>query len=308
MATLVNVCGTARSGSTMLDLMLGNSPDAFSCGEVNAWFRPYRTHHFDIDCACGEKPCPIWETLKDVPEKQFHATVIEALQVNFVIDSSKEICWVIDSQEWAAAHGLTVFNLVLWKEPIDLAYSHWKRGRGLMSWRQEFVGYYSKIFQLRLPFWAIKYEELVADPPAKLRQICAALNMPYFEGKEAFWNKQYHHLFGSLGIRRQVEAGHSKFRAKQALPVEFETQSAPLKEQISADAEVQRILTTLNREDISTLKASGNAYQAYRPQKPYPLWYYFKRIRGVFRRYVPYQFDLTKHETVETVPLGHEKE
>jgi len=288
----------------MLDLILGNGPDAFSCGEVNALFRPYRTHHFQIDCACGEKPCSIWETLKDVPEKQFHATVIEALQVNFVIDSSKEICWVIDSQEWAAAHGLNVFNLVLWKEPIDLAYSHWKRDQGLMSWRREFVGYYHKIFQVGLPFWAIKYNELVADPPAKLRQICAALNMSYFEGKEEFWSKQHHHLFGSLGVRKQVKAGHSKFRAKQTLPVEFETQFAPLKEQISTDADIQRILTILNRADISTFKAGDNACQAYRPKKPYPLWYYFRRIRGAFRRYVPYKFDPAKHETVETVPLG----
>lgn len=304
MPTLINVCGAARSGSTMLDLMLGNSPDAFSCGEVNAWFRPYRTHHFEIDCACGEKPCSVWERLKDAPEKQFHATVAQALQVNFVIDSSKEICWVVDSQEWAAANGLALFNLVLWKEPLELAYSHWKRKQGLLSWRREFVGYYGKIFQLGLPFWTINYHELVADPSGKLQEICAALNMPYFTGKEQFWNKQHHHLFGSLGIRRQVEAGKSSFKARQSFPNEFETLLAPLKKQINADLELQNILAHLQHADISAFKIMGNTQQVYRPRKLYPPWYYFRRTRGLFRRHFPYPFDPTRHETVETVPVG----
>jgi hypothetical protein len=43
---LILVCGAARSGTTMLDLMLGNSPDVFSYGEIYALFRPFRTHHF----------------------------------------------------------------------------------------------------------------------------------------------------------------------------------------------------------------------------------------------------------------------
>ncbi len=39
----------------------------------------------------GKKKC--------VSENQFHATVIKELGVNFVIDSSKDLCWLIDVQE-----------------------------------------------------------------------------------------------------------------------------------------------------------------------------------------------------------------
>lgn len=54
MPTLISICGEGQSGSTMLDLMLGNGYDTFSCGEVYAWFRPWRTHHFRITCSCGK--------------------------------------------------------------------------------------------------------------------------------------------------------------------------------------------------------------------------------------------------------------
>jgi LPS sulfotransferase NodH len=78
--TLILVCGTARSGSTMLDVMLGNAPDAFSCGEVSSWFRPYRKQHFQIECHCGQRPCPIWEKIKDIPENIFHASMAKELK------------------------------------------------------------------------------------------------------------------------------------------------------------------------------------------------------------------------------------
>jgi hypothetical protein len=59
MKKLINIYGTARSGSTMLDLILGNDPKGFSLGEVANWFYPWRTHHFDIKCGCGIYPCPV---------------------------------------------------------------------------------------------------------------------------------------------------------------------------------------------------------------------------------------------------------
>jgi hypothetical protein len=68
---LIMVCGAARSGTTMLDFMLGNSGDAFSTGEIFGYFRPYRTHHFNPVCSCGDVDCKVWQGLADVPESRF---------------------------------------------------------------------------------------------------------------------------------------------------------------------------------------------------------------------------------------------
>jgi hypothetical protein len=275
----------------MLDLMLGNAPNAFSCGEVSAWFRPWRPHHFKIDCPCGQDPCPVWAKIGDVPESQFYATVIRELQVDFVIDSSKDLSWLVDAHRWASASGIRTFNVLLWKDPVTLSYSHWKRGFDLYRWRKEFVSYYSRIFGLGLPILAVNFGDLVKDPAATLASICAAVGMPYYEGKERFWEKEHHYLFGSGGVRKQVEAGSSTIRARQQYPDEFEAQIASLKERIAADDTVQGILQKLQQADISLHTAGSDDHPPSPLKKPYPLWYYRKRAVRALRRYFPESYE-----------------
>jgi hypothetical protein len=277
----------------MLDLILGNAPDAFSCGEVSAWFRPYRTHHFKIDCVCGEDPCPVWEKVKGVPASDFHAAVIEQFRVNFVIDSSKDLCWIIDTQKWAVANGIIPLNLLIWKDPIDLAYSYWKRDRDITGWRREFIRYCSKILGIRLPFLGVNYGNLVSNPRSTVAETCAAIGMPYFDGKERFWEKKHHHLFGSHGVRRQVETGTSIIRARGTLPQEFEANAEFLRRQVAADAEVQRILGILRQADVKSAVGDGSRIQGLLPEKPLPLWYYLRRTQRRIRRYFPQEFDPT---------------
>ncbi len=52
MKKVIFITGTGRSGSTLLDMMLGNDPKGISLGEVVALFRPYRPHHLlkNKDC------------------------------------------------------------------------------------------------------------------------------------------------------------------------------------------------------------------------------------------------------------------
>lgn len=287
MATLINVCGAARSGTTMLDLMLGNGPDAFSCGEVYAMFRPWMPHHFRAHCRCGQVPCSVWERIKHVPESKFHATVFKELGVSFVGDSSKELCWLIDSQKWAVDNGIKVFKLLLWKDPVSLSYSHWKRGGGLMGWYSEFVSYYTKFFKTGLPFRSVNFNDLVSDPHRKLAEICAVVGMPYFDGKERFWEKQRHYLFGSQGVYLQVKEKGSAIRASEDLAPEFEKQVDALSQQVAQDEKIQHILEILQQAEVSSRGGFDAGDQRVIVRQPYPLWYYARKVRQVFRRYFP---------------------
>lgn len=302
MSTLINICGNGRSGTTMLHVMLGNAPDAFACGEIHNWFRPWRTHHYAIECPCGQDPCPYWEKIKDAREEDFHRAVIDNLKVNYVVDQSKYIPWIVDTHKWTAAHNMKVFNILAWKDPVDLSYSYWKRLRKPMIWRRSFVRYYSKFFQMKVPYIAVNYSELVADPKNKLIEICNAVDMPYFEGKENFWEKEPHHLFGSLGIRRQVESGNSQFKAKRTFDPEFVAGLDELKARIAADAEVQAIIAKMDAHDVSLVEeALPNGHQ-YKPLTVYPAWYYAQRVNRALRRYYPKKFDPYAREQLETIP------
>ena len=97
--TLINICGSERSGSTMLDLIIGNDPAAFSCGEIYALYRPWRKHHFTPVCGCGEE-CEYLSEFKQIREDQFHNLLFETFGFSWVVDSSKDLNWVIDNQDW----------------------------------------------------------------------------------------------------------------------------------------------------------------------------------------------------------------
>ena len=291
MATLIHIYGTARSGSTILDLMLGNSPDAFSCGEVSAWFRPYRKHHFTIDCPCRQNPCPVWERIAHVPESQFYVTVIRELGVSFIVDSSKDLCWLLDAQKWAKAGQIQSVNLLVWKDPIDLVYSYWKRGRGLTVWRKEFIKCYSRFFETDLPFLAVNYNALASNPQGGVRAICAAVGMPYSEGRERFWEKQHHYLFGSLGVRRQVQGRDSAIKARRSFPPDFQAKRGFLEDQIAKDSAVQEIVAVLKHVDVESHPDYTSVSRPMRPKKLSPVWLYGKRMIRLLRRYVPENFD-----------------
>jgi len=129
MKKVINIYGTARSGSTMLDLILGNDPKGFSVGEVVNWFYPWRTHHFDIKCGCGVYPCPVWEKIKNFKANEFHEKVLDNLNLNFIVDSSKNLPWVVDSNVRAIKkRKFTAYNILIFKDPVSLYYSFWKRG------------------------------------------------------------------------------------------------------------------------------------------------------------------------------------
>ena len=203
----------------MLHLMLANGPEAFACGEIYAWFRPWRLNHFRTRCACGDLACPVWKRLSATTEETFHRDVMAILEVDFVVDSSKRINWVVDSNRWALEAGIAVHNVIIWKEPHDLAYSYWRRGR-YEDWRPVFLRYYREVLDAGLPILPVCYSDLVRSPASELRRICEAIGIPYWPGCEEFWAGEHHHLFGSGGVRKQVRAGESRI-APAEFPPEF---------------------------------------------------------------------------------------
>ena len=126
--------------------------------------------------------------------------------------------------------------------------------------------------------------------------------MPYFQGKEHFWEKKHCHLFGSLGIRRQIEAGYSIIQPKDPFPPEFQALIGGIQEEIRAHTKLQKIIDTLKKNDVS-LAAKGNALgHRFQSKKVYPWWYYAKKLKQSFQRYFPEKFDPFADEAIETIP------
>jgi hypothetical protein len=282
--TIINVCGPSRSGTTMVDLILSNGENAFSCGEVYAWFRPWRTNHFKFKCACGDVNCRYWEELKTLPESEFYKGVFDVHKVDFIIDSSKDEAWLIDSNKWAIDNGYRVINLLLWKDPIDYAFSWFKRGKGLMFWRSQYISYYKRMKQSQLPVYSVNLNEFLSSSDT-LEKVCEMANMRFFNNKSEFWKNQSHHLFGSKGTLNQVKKKYNsnisnKFSNAFLIKLDY------LNERISKDKKLQEIVEWLNNNDIKNKKD----FSCTRQRIIYPLWYFYKKLKQKIRKIIPQKF------------------
>lgn len=304
MGTVINVGGMSRSGSTMLHLILGNDPDAFACGEAVNLFRPVKAHHRLRACACGHKRCPVWERLDGVVASSFYRDAFSKLGVEVLVDSSKEASWLVDARRWInRSDGMSGINIFSYKRPIDLAYSFWKRGRGLQSWRDQLVMYYRRISDAGLPLLTVNLDELLQDPQRKVEQVCLVLGVPYGPGRERFWERDRHHLYGNFGVRRQVQIGRSVFQPRRDYPDDFARHMRSLQASIEVDDQLQRLMQTLDAAEVSHASPGSATRQATTARRPYPPWYYRQRAKRVWFGRFPRSIDNDVRNSAATVPF-----
>jgi hypothetical protein len=288
MGKVINICGPSYSGTTMLELMLGNAPDAICCGEAAFWFRPVRIDHTRLRCSCGAAACEIWERLRTLPEREFHAAACRTPGVRFVTDSSKTLTWVVDANRWALASHHEVVNLVLWKTPLAFLYSNWKRGVNLqVAWRR-YRRYYAQWLQLGLPFAAVNYHRLSLFPAEELEHICRVAGVEYFFGKEQFWKRVQHQLFGNLGTRAQIGRESNEIRDDVDFPADFLRHVEPLQRDLDGPV-FQSLAARLENCDVRRIQPEQARVAAIR--RIQPAWYYRHRLqdelRRTFRHYRP---------------------
>lgn len=194
---ILRIAGTAYSGSTMLDLMLANSKDAFSCGEVHHIFRPSRPEHLAPKCGCGDPACSIWiEVIQNGEKKLWNTLTTKFPNIRIFIDSSKNPAWFSDQQSNDTIRAFSTENILIWKTPLEFAQSMWKRNK-FKFWKQAYIKYHTLYFNVATTWNSIRYADLARNPAKKLEALCRSIDIEYFPGKEKYWNKVHHSLFGS---------------------------------------------------------------------------------------------------------------
>ncbi len=268
----------------MVDLMLGHDPKGFSLGEVSSWFRPWRTHHFDIKCGCGTYPCPVWEELKHVPEDELYRAVVETQSVEFIADSSKKLTWVIDQNRRLLASGdFEVHNVFLYKDPVSLHHSHWKRGQKDLSITAGHYRYYAHALDARIPFIAVNYDWLVRNIDEGLALLCERMGIPHFPAKAEFWRKTHHQLFGSFGPRQQMHAPSPRIYIEE-FGADYVEAMPSIEQDFRCRPELQAILGELGARDI---RKSTGPMPADSGTIRRPLFYYRQRWRERKMRFFP---------------------
>lgn len=216
---VIFVGGTSFSGSTFFQLTLANDPAGFACGEVHHLFRPTKERHLQRGCGCGDPDCQVWPNIKVNGEEHLYESIFEQHPgVEFILDASKNVGWIREQSERLTRQGIEAYQLVIWKTPLEFAQSLRKRDRidDLRHWPR-----YHKLFYTEFDDWrAVQYAQYVQEQASVLQATCAYLGIPYFDGKERFWEKTHHVLGGNLSSRIHLyDKGDEQFSDVQSRAV-----------------------------------------------------------------------------------------
>ncbi len=206
---VIFIGGTSYSGSTFLDMVLANSSDAFSCGEIAAYFYPYKKQHIHPECGCGDPACGLWEKVRQAGVSNIYQTIFDIYpEVKIIVDSSKNPLWIKKRSEEVKKLGIDVKNVLIWKSPEKFFESRLKRRRE-KGWQRAWVNYHRYYFSFVESWLSVPYQELIKNPDA-LERICSRIGIPYFKDKEQYWNKKHHTLFGNTSAKIHLYDEESK--------------------------------------------------------------------------------------------------
>jgi hypothetical protein len=205
---VIFIGGSSYSGSTMLDMMLANHPEGFSAGEIHALFHPYRPHHFDPECGCGEPDCTFWMRVKKGGKKNIYKSIFSILpEVSLIVDSSKDPWWIRQQSEYLKQHDIQAYNLLIWKDPLAFAHSMLKRNR--KGWKKAWRNYYRLYLSIISHYVPVSYQELAKKPDQTLQKVCNKVDIPYHQSQKYFWNKKHHTLFGNNSAKVHLSQAES---------------------------------------------------------------------------------------------------
>lgn len=205
---VIFVGGASYSGTTLLDMLLSNTDEGFSCGELIALFHPHKTHHIAYTCGCGQRSCAVWpDAIKEGPERVYARLFQAHPQLSYIVDSSKDPQWLQRQSRALAAQGIDTEHVLIWKTPEAFRASWAKRGRE-RTWRRAWEHYHVVYGSLMENWYGVPYEALTANVDM-LATLVATLGIAGRSGQERYWEKVHHTLFGNSSAKIHLYGAES---------------------------------------------------------------------------------------------------
>lgn len=243
------IMGAGHSGSTLLDLILGSHPDAFSLGEFLSipLKRKGGRYPKEICGICGEG-CAFWGEIASLPEFQsyfewgdsthwftarlyrhfgsflcnIYQRLFEWTGAKVLVDSSKKVWWIRRQlRPFWFWQDITPFLIYLCRDGRAVVASYLRKypERGVSALAQKWVQdtldmeqYYQSFAKSRR--LRVRYEELATAPERVIRSVCRALNVSYEPAMLHYWRHDHHIVSGnantrSLLFRYREQFGHN---------------------------------------------------------------------------------------------------
>ena len=218
---VISILGPSHSASTMLGAMLGSSHEfdkLFHIGEAYAYFNKNHQKYGWSRCVSSFN-CRIWKPIQpNIPLEDIFRKIFTVYNFDIIIDSSKNIAWNQLQRTCIENSGYDHQFVMTWRDLPNLAKSALKRSAQPKCAIRE-ISYYIKALREFNNIYLVNVKHLINEPGETLKEICGVLNIPYFEGKEYYWNFKHHHKFGAgittKHINDPASASFNKKREQQ---------------------------------------------------------------------------------------------
>ncbi len=245
---VVFILGIGRSGSTLLDLMLGSHPECFSMGEIckipeiykknkaikgnQFWEESFdekeakmlavglSNHRVNKYIPLKYERC-IRELLKQDKMLNPYSLIFKKVQASVLIDSSKYVDWVsqkLTAREFKSGQ-IDPYVIFLIRDGRAVLNSYLRKfpertvQKISHNWLRRMKGsqeLYNKFPEERKMI--VRYEKLASETEATLESICKLLAIEYTPEMMEYWKNEHNMIAGGQGARYIA----SKYQGKQA--------------------------------------------------------------------------------------------
>ncbi len=219
----VYIVGTSYSGSTFLSNLLNAHPKIFSVGELSGWFDDF---DFGINdafcpvCATEGQRCPVFNdefktVIQQTHKEQVISLIRKAVGKPVIVDSSKFPSWFDHYfSHKVAVHGAHSWRYRFWRSRVRViilarspfAFFASVRRREKLSTRAtklQWITCYENALKMcekyNVPFRTLRFEQLLIEPEATVKQLCRWIGVRYHPKMLQFWEIPVHSLGGNAG-------------------------------------------------------------------------------------------------------------
>ena len=204
---VIFVAGSSYSGSTILNLILGNDTRRNALGEIRALYCPKKNHH--IKKIHFLRKDPRWKKIIDGKAKNLYKSLFsEFPEIDCFIDSSKDPVWIKYQISVLKKHNIEHEVVLIFKSPKEFSKSALKRNQ--INWGEKWVSYHLTFFKLIKNYHQISYYDFTTNTEDELKKLFNKLGMVYSKDKKEFWNKNSFNFFGNNHANYQATSQNNE--------------------------------------------------------------------------------------------------
>lgn len=222
---IIFIAGADHSGSTLTGAILGADEILyryFHVGEVYAFFCENKKQFGKVMAARRKAGGRIWDKIDHtVGYENAYREIFDKTNAKVIIDSSKtpenfEICKKACAENQYSIHVVLTFRpfAKIWSSDSKRD----KEEKQIIRNINRYFNFKKMVIEQGFEYSIINIENLIMNPSGVTRALCNAVGIPYFKGKENYWNYPGCHLYGSQTQRRHFNKPETAgFNAKKIM-------------------------------------------------------------------------------------------